>query len=60
MVKEAQEVRERRVKQLIEKKAAEKEVKELKVKQRRLKGDIEEQSREKAALQQRMDDLVMM
>ena len=58
VVREVQEVSERRVGELREKRKVEKEVTELKKKQSSSRSSIEEQTREKTALQQQMDDLV--
>lgn len=58
VVREAGEINRRRMDKSLEKKRVEKEVREMKVKQRRVKSSIEEQSREKSALQQKMEDLV--
>ena len=60
VVKEGQEIKIRRAEKTVEKKTVEREVKEVRVRQRRVKASIEEQSREKAALQQKMEDLVKM
>ena len=59
-MREGQEIKDRRAGKTLEKKRVEKEVKDVRVKQRRLRASIEEQSREKAALQQKMEDLVKM
>ena len=58
VVREVQEVSERRVGELREKRKVEKEVRALKMKQSSIRASIEEQTREKTALQQQMDDLV--
>ena len=58
VVREAGEINKRRTDKTLEKKRVEKEVREMKVKQRRVRSSIEEQSREKSALQQKMEDLV--
>ena len=58
VMKEAQTVGHRRVEKMAERKRVEKEVREVKVKQRRTRSAIEDQSREKAALQQKMEDLI--
>lgn len=58
VVREAGEINKRRTDKTLEKKRVEKAVREMKVKQRRGKSSIEEQSREKSALQQKMEDLV--
>lgn len=60
VVKEAQEVSRRRTEKMVERKRVEREVKELRMKQRRTRTAIEDQSREKAALQQKMEDLVQL
>lgn len=60
VVNQAQEINKRRMEKMLEKKQVEKEVREMKMKQRRIKTSIEEQSREKSALQQKMDDLIIM
>ena len=58
VMKEAQAVGHRRVEKMAERKRVEKEVREVKVKQRRTRSAIEDQSRERAALQQKMGDLI--
>ena len=60
VVREGEEIKIRRAEKTLEKKRVEKEVKEVRVKQRRARTSIEAESREKAALQQKMEDLVKM
>ena len=58
VVREAQEVSQRRTEKTLERKRVEREVRDVKLRQRTTRGAIEDQSREKAALQQKMEDLI--
>ena len=60
VLREAEEISMRRAEKVLEKKEVDKKVKELRVCARRTEASIQEQSREKNALQQKMEDLVQM
>ena len=58
VMKEAREVSQRRAEKTLERKRAEREVRELRLRQKTARGAIEDQAREKSALQQKMEDLI--
>ena len=60
IVNEAQEIHKRRVDKASEKRQIERQMKEIQARQRGLKTSIGEQTREKRALQQKLEDLMRM